>query len=86
MAMFPAYDSGDEEELKVERPDNRTHYRNHPARSTMEVLEELIAKFRDLEWTDVRYEGGWPEMLSNNPDDDGFIEMRYVCCLVYMLA
>lgn len=70
MAMLPPYDFGEEHELKVERPDNRMHYRNYPARPAIEVLEELVAKFRNLDWIPVAYEGGWPEILSNNPDDD----------------
>jgi hypothetical protein len=80
MAMFPPYDSRDEEELKAEIPDDRMHYRNYPARPAIEVLQELVARFRDLEWIPVNYEGGWPEILANNPDDD-VARQNAVCVL-----
>lgn len=62
--MIPPYDSGEEDGVKPERPDDRSHYRNYPARPAVEVLEELVAKFRDLEWIPVRYDGGWPDILT----------------------
>ncbi|KAF2121006.1 hypothetical protein BDV96DRAFT_641643 [Lophiotrema nucula] len=70
MVMIPPYDSGDEEEEWAERPDDRMHYRNYPARPAVEVLEELVAKFRDLEWVPVRYDGGWPDILTAQNDGD----------------
>jgi len=48
-----------------ERPDDPEHHRNHPARPAVEVLEELIAKFRELVWIAVRSDdSGSPAILT----------------------
>jgi hypothetical protein len=69
MAMIPPYDSDAEDEVNPERPDDRMHYRNYLARPAVEVLEEVVAKFRDLEWIPVRYDGGWPDILTAQYDE-----------------
>jgi len=46
------------------------HHRNYPARPAVEVLEELVAKFRDLEWIPVRVDGSWSYMMT--ADFDGY--------------
>jgi hypothetical protein len=58
MAMIAPYSSGEEDEVKPERPEDPMHYRNYPARPAIEFLEELIARFCDLEWIPVRYNEG----------------------------
>ena len=73
--MIPPYDFQDldsdgEDGIIIERPDELMHYRNYPARPAVKVLEELIAKFRDLEWIPVRYDGGWPEILTAEHEKD----------------
>jgi hypothetical protein len=47
-----------------ERPDDPMHHRNHPARPAVEVLDELVAKFRDLVWIPVRGDDTWPRIIS----------------------
>jgi hypothetical protein len=63
--MIPPHDPGEEEQYQPETPDNIIHYRNYPARSAVEVLEELVAKFRDLEWIAMRYNGAFPEIVAS---------------------
>jgi hypothetical protein len=77
--MDAPYDSLDENQPTVERPDDRTHHRNYPARPAVEVLEELVAKFRDLEWIPMRRDRGWPEILT--AQDDVYEKTpNTVCC------
>ena len=46
------------------------HYRNHLARPAVEVLEELVVKFRDLDWIPMRYDGALPEIVASYFDED----------------
>lgn len=83
VAMMQPYDSNEEDEYKLERPDDRMHYRNYPARPAVEVLEELVAKFRDLEWIPMRDDQGWPEILTAQHDED---EKRpNLVCLAFLV-
>jgi hypothetical protein len=79
--MIPPYNSGEEGKVKPERLDYRMHYRNYPARSALEVLKELVGKFRDLEWIPLRNDEGWPDILTNSPDE-GEGRLEKVCVLL----
>ena len=68
MAMIPPYSPWEEEQYQPERPDDLMHYRNYPARPAVEVLEELVAKFRYLKWIPMRY--GWPQIVERYYDED----------------
>lgn len=62
---MPPYDPWEEEHFKPERPDNGMHCRNYPARLAVEVLEQLVKRFRDLEWIPVRYDGAAPKIAAS---------------------
>ena len=77
----------EEEQYQPERPDDNMHYRNYPARPALEALEELVAKFRNLDWIPMNYEGTWPEIVVEYYDEDeGFPNAVSVCFRVVYLA
>jgi hypothetical protein len=67
--MDPAFNSW-EVNVKCERPEDPTHYRNYSARPALDVLEELLAKFRDLEYIPMRYDQRGPQFLTAEEDAD----------------
>ena len=62
------YDSYDEDQPIPERPDDQMHYLNYPAKPAVQVLAELGAKYRDLDWIPKRLPKGWPEILTAQDD------------------
>jgi hypothetical protein len=82
MAMIAPYNSGEEDEVKPERPVNPMYYCNYPGKPTVEVLEEMVARFRDLQWISVRYNEGWPEVLI--AQHDGYEERPNAVCLLLL--
>jgi hypothetical protein len=67
MKAFDSWEIGD---INPERPDDPLHYRNYPARPAVDVLKELIAKFRNLEYIPMRYDGAGPQLLTAQADED----------------
>ncbi|KAF2127492.1 hypothetical protein P153DRAFT_432624 [Dothidotthia symphoricarpi CBS 119687] len=64
IAMEEMFNPGEGEEGIHEVLDDPMHYRNYPARPAVEVLEELVATFRDLVWIPVGHGIGWPRILT----------------------
>jgi hypothetical protein len=79
--MIPPYNSGQEDKVKPERSEHHMHYRNYPARPALEVLEDLVGKYRDLEWIPMRCDKGWPDILTDSPDE-GEDRLSKVCFLL----
>ncbi|KAI8940613.1 hypothetical protein NX059_001885 [Plenodomus lindquistii] len=67
----------DEGLINPERPDDSMHYRNYPPRPAIEVVEELVAKFRDLEWIPMRRDGTWPQILTVLDDECEYHPQAY---------
>lgn len=81
------YNSWEEDQYQPERPDDKMHYRNYPARPALEALEELVAKFRNLDWIPMNYEGTWPAIVVEYYDgDEEILNAVSVCFTEYLFG
>ncbi|KAF2850218.1 hypothetical protein T440DRAFT_518333 [Plenodomus tracheiphilus IPT5] len=69
VAIDPPCGAWEAKGYEPDRSNERFHYRNYPARPAVEVLEELVSKFRDLEWIPMRYDGDAPETIVSHHDE-----------------